>query len=174
MPVAFLDEVEENISSNILYITEGYFDAFAINSSFGDYCAIALFSKFDKYSLIQELVSAIPSETNIVILLDAYNKDSQIYFAIDRLYNKLKGYFANISMCLLKDHDPSYIFETQGPKELIKQIKANTISSSNYLKKRIMEKTNEKDEILENSISLPNFLVKLGRRRRETNGTDRK
>lgn len=174
MPVAFLDEVEENISSNTVYITEGYFDAFAINSSFGEYCAIALFSKFNKYSLIQELVNALPSETNIVITLDSYNKDEQIYFAIDRLYNKLKGNFTNINMCLLGDNDPSYIFETYGPEELIRQINSYTISASAYMKKRIIEKTYDKDDSIDNSISLPEFLVKLGQRRRETNDIDRK
>lgn len=161
-PVGFIDEVEENLSGDTVYISEGYFDALAINSSFGDYRAIAVFSKSNISKAIDNLYAIVASDTRIVIALDSPNKDLEIFSSIDQFYKKLKNYFQNISICILPDNDLSYIFTEYGPKELIKQLKEYTISSSDYIKKRLVSQSKVKvkrDDI--ETVQLPSFLLKM-------------
>lgn len=163
-PVAFIDEVEANWASDSVYITEGYFDALAINSSFGDYKAVAIFSKSNTSKIIDNFYSCISQESTIIITLDSASKDPAIYENIDQIYNKLKGYFQNINICLLPDHDPSYIFTKYGPKELIRQLENYTISSSQYLKKRLVERKEIKSPEIVETVKLPKFLLDLKKR----------
>ena len=163
-PIAFLDEIEENISSNILYITEGYFDSFAINSSFGEFCSIAILSKTGTNTFIEELKEIIPEETNIVIVLDSPNKDRDIFYSIDKLLQKLQENFQNISICLLKEEDPNYIFEKYGKTELINQLKECTINASAYIKKRLLNKKINNTEDDYDTIKLPSSLLRVKRR----------
>ena len=165
-PVAFIDEVEENISSDTIYITEGYFDALAINNSFNDYCAVAIFSKANVDKVIQNFYSIIPEDTKIVITLDSIAKDSEILSSIDLLYSRLQKYFHNIFVCMLPEHDPSYVFTEEGPRELIRQIMSSTISSKDYQKKRILLSRDNKSKSFSNDspLAIPDYLLRAKER----------
>ena len=173
-PIGFLDEVEENVSSNTIYITEGYFDAFSINTSMRNHCSLALLSKSKRQDTIAELCEAFPPETHFIITLDSAEKDEEIYTAIDRLYNNLKGYFENISICLLDSGDPNSIFMEEGPSALVKKLQENVISAGEYLKRRLLTSNKEKheDDNFE-TVELPIRLVKLAKKGRKKNDTRR-
>lgn len=161
-PVAFVDEIEENISTDTVYITEGYFDALAINSSFGDYRAIAIFSKSNTTKVIDNLYPIISPDTKIVITLDSPDKDPYIFDSIDSLYKKMKDYFQNVNICVLKKHDPSYIFTEYGPQELIRQLEESTISSVKYIKMRLLNQSDRKVNFNPvETVKLPRFLLEL-------------
>jgi hypothetical protein len=159
-PIAFIDEIEENISSNTVYVTEGYFDAFAINDSFLNYKSVAIFSKSNTSKVISNLTSAIDTETKVVLTLDSLEKDKNILENIDILSNRLKEYFHNVYVCLLQYGDPNYIYVNKGPEELISILNTYTYSYVDYFKKRLITKNSTPTVFKEkiDNISLPFFI----------------
>lgn len=132
-PIAFLDDVKDNNHISNIYVTEGYFDALAVNSCYNTSCAIAIFGKSDVQESINTLKKNIDQDKQLTLLLDSPRKDPLVGQAIDRLYSKLAGNFDAINICLLPEGDPSSIFESKGSAALSSAISNNTLSYAQYL-----------------------------------------
>ena len=72
--IGFLDDVVSNMTSNSLYITEGYFDAYAINYTFDNYVSICTFGTSKYKTTLSKLAQNVPFDTNIFLTMDSFEK----------------------------------------------------------------------------------------------------
>lgn len=129
--IGFLDEVINNMSSNDLYITEGYYDSYAINYAMTNYVSICTFGK-NKVKNIKRIVKYFPENTNIYITLDSIVKDPAIINDIYKMGDELSNYFTNMYVVNLNEGDPAEILEKNGPLYLKKSLKENIIPYAKY------------------------------------------
>lgn len=132
--IGFLDEVINNMSSNDLYITEGYYDSYAINYAMTNYVSICTFGK-NKVKNIKRIVKYFPENTNIYITLDSIVKDPAIINDTYKMGDELSKYFTNMYVVNLDEGDPAEILEKNGPLYLKKSLKENIIP---YVKYKIL------------------------------------
>ena len=132
--IGFLDEVISNMSSNDLYITEGYYDSYAINYAMSNYTSICTFGK-NKLNIIKKIVKYFPETTNVYITLDSIVKDPAIIKDIYRLGDELCKYFTNVYVINLNEGDPAEILEKYGSIYLKNYLKKNIIP---YIKYKIL------------------------------------
>lgn len=131
--IGFLDEVASNMSANDLYITEGYYDSYAINYAMTNYVSICIFGK-NKISDIKRIIKYFPADTNIYITLDSVAKDPNIIKDNIKIGNELSNYFTNIFIVNLIEGDPAEILEKYGSlylRNYLKQ-KQNIIPYTKY------------------------------------------
>ena len=133
--IGFFDEVANNLSINSLYISEGYFDSYAINYAYVNYVSICTFGKSNVTSTLNSLYKTFPTNTNIYLTFDSAKKDKEIYRTIMSFGKKLLDYFNNIYVVELPDHDPAEILEKSGSFELKKLLSDKVMP---YLKYRIL------------------------------------
>ena len=129
--IGFLDEVINNMSSNDLYITEGYYDSYAINYAMTNYVSICTFGK-NKVKNIKRIVKYFPENTNIYITLDSIVKDPAIINDTYKMGDELNKYFTNMYVVNLDEGDPAEILEKNGPLYLKKSLKENIIPYVKY------------------------------------------
>lgn len=129
--IGFLDEVTSNVTTNDLYITEGYFDAYSINYAMTNYVAVCIFGKNKKYT-IPKLPKYFSNDTNIYLTLDSITKDPNIIEDNLVLGEELSKYFTNVYIVDLKEGDPSDIMKTKGSLYLRKVLKNNVIPFIKY------------------------------------------
>ena len=131
-PIGFLDEVKENFTNNSLVITEGYFDAFAINYAFSNYISIALLGKNKITSILPIIENSFSYNTKVYIALDSIKKDKDI--TADNLFiaEKLIKTFPNTLICSLEDNDPSDILKEKGPLQLKESLLKNAMPFIKY------------------------------------------
>ena len=139
--IGFFDQVMGNFSSDSLYITEGYFDAYAINYSFNNYVSICSFGSNKVSSVVSELVKNFSEFTKIYLTLDSLNKDKNIYNHVFKFGNELKQYFPHLYVSVLPDSDPSEILHEKGPMFLKDLLKKSSVS---YLKYAVMNADKKK------------------------------
>ncbi len=121
-PVGFIDDVMSNITSNSLYITEGYFDSFAINYSMANYVSICTFGKGKINNIIKDISKNFSYDTTITLAFDSIKKDKDIYNSNIKFGDKLLKHFTKVYICELPDEDDfSDILKNKGPI-ILKQI----------------------------------------------------
>lgn len=130
--IGFLDDVVENMSSNKLYITEGYFDAYAINHTFANYVSICTFGTSKYNTTISSLANYLPRNTNVYLALDSPKKDNKISEVNIKFGKELIKYFSNVYVCTLEDGDPADILKEKGSIELRTQLEKNIIPFAKY------------------------------------------
>lgn len=113
-PIGFYDEVANNFNSNSLFITEGYFDAFAINYAFSNYVGIALLGKNKINSCLAKLEKNFACNTKIYVVLDSDNKDKEIIKDNIEISKKLMTIFPNVFICPLTEGDPASLLKEKG------------------------------------------------------------
>ncbi len=117
-PIGFFDDVLSNITSNTLYITEGYFDSFAINYSLANYVSICTFGKGKINNIIHDISQNFSYDTNVILTFDSIKKDKNIYESIVKFGEKLINILPKIHVCELPESDPSDILKNDGPIKL--------------------------------------------------------
>lgn len=115
---SFLDEVVSNPKTNVLYITEGYFDAYSVNKSMNDYVAISLLGKNLSKNGLEILKHNFTPFTKIKIVLDSIEKDKGNVESILNLSKRLQSYYPDTEIVVLKHSDPNDIFTSMGPDHL--------------------------------------------------------
>jgi DNA primase len=115
---SFLDEVVSNPKTNVLYITEGYFDAYSVNKSMNDYVAISLLGKNLSKNGLEILKHNFTPLTKIKIVLDSIEKDKGNVESILNLSKRLQSYYPDTEIVVLKHSDPNDIFTSMGPDHL--------------------------------------------------------
>jgi hypothetical protein len=141
--IGFLDEVVSNFSNNILYISEGYFDSYAINYVFANYVSICTFGKSNITSSVSELVKVFPTNTQIFLTLDSPKKDKEIYSSVMNFGKKLIENFPNVFVIELDEGDPAHLLAKYGALYLKKLLIENRIP---YLKYAIINSTKRKNK----------------------------
>lgn len=131
-PIGFIDDVIDNFSINELYITEGYFDAYAINYSMGNYVSIASMGKGKVDGIISVLSKYFPVNTKIYLTLDSIKKDKNIYENNIDFGTKLNKVFESVYIVNLPDGDPADILAQKGPVYLKRCLLNNSISLLKY------------------------------------------
>ena len=139
--IGFFDQVMSNFSSDSLYITEGYFDAYAINYSFANYVSICSFGSNKVSSVVNELVKNFSEFTKIYLTLDSPNKDKNIYNHVFKFGDELRQYFPHLHVSILPDSDPSEILHEKGPMFLKDVLNKSSVS---YLKYSIINRNKKK------------------------------
>lgn len=141
--IGFLDEVATNFSSNSLYISEGYFDSYAINYAFANYVSICTFGKGNVTGSMSELVKVFPTNTQIYLTLDSPKKDKEIYSSIMNFGKKLIENFSNVFVIELDESDPADLLAKYGALELKRLLLKNKVS---YLKYAILNSAKRKNK----------------------------
>jgi DNA primase len=130
--VGFYDEVLSNFSTNSIYITEGYFDSFAINYAFSDYVSISLLGKNKIKSVEPLFANNFSNNTKIYIALDSIEKDKEIINDNIKIGSLLLKIFPNIFVCSLKEGDPSEILKKYGSLYLKECLTKKSMSFIKY------------------------------------------
>lgn len=112
--IGFYDEVISNISTNSIYITEGYFDSLAINHAMSNYVSICTFGKGKIISVIEAMHEVFPNNTKIYLTFDSPVKDKDIIKQNISFGKKIIKYFPNLYIIELPDLDPSDVLAQQG------------------------------------------------------------
>lgn len=141
--IGFLDEVASNLSSNSLYISEGYFDSYAINYAFTNYVSICTFGKGNVAGSMSELTKTFPTNTQIYLTLDSPKKDKEIYSSIMNFGKKLIENFSNVFVIELEESDPADLLSKYGAIELKNLLLKNRTP---YLKYAILNSTKRKSK----------------------------
>jgi len=129
--IGFFDEVTNNLTTNSIYITEGYFDAYAINYAMSNYVSICTFGKA-KQSSILNIAKYFTPDTKIYLTLDSAKKDPDIVSDTIRFGKILEKYFSNISVVVLDDSDPADILAIHGPLYLKEILIKNAVPFIKY------------------------------------------
>lgn len=132
-PIGFFDEVTDNFSTNSVYITEGYFDSYAINYTFSNYVSICAFGKTKVSAVTELLKNKLPADTNIYLTLDSPKKDKAIYKSIIHLGKEIHHIFPNIYVIELADGDPAEVLSKNGSLYLRNQLTINKTPFLKYL-----------------------------------------
>lgn len=140
--IGFYDEVINNMSTNSIYLTEGYFDSYAINYAMGNYVSMCMFGKNKGKSVVNFISDKFPSNTKIYITLDSKKKDNDIYTSNRILGEHLIKYFPSVNIIELSDEDPSDILDKYG----VFKLKEELSKSTPYLKYAIMNSKIKKNK----------------------------
>lgn len=131
--IGFYDEVVNNISTNSLYITEGYFDSLAINYSMANFISICMFGKSKAKTVTDFIADKFPNNTNIYITLDSKVKDSNINKDIINIGKYLSKIYSNIFVVELSNEDPSDILNKYGAFALKKELSKKVTPFLKYI-----------------------------------------
>lgn len=112
--IGFFDEVSSNISTNSIYLTEGYWDAYAINYAMSNYVSMCMFGKGKIKNVIEYISGAFSRGTNIYITLDSKNKDKKIVENILDVGDCVVQYFPNTYVVELSNEDPNDVLNNYG------------------------------------------------------------
>lgn len=120
--IGFYDDVINNMATNSIYLTEGYFDSFAINYAMSNYVSMCMFGKNKGKSIADFIAGKFPSNTKIYITFDSKKKDNEIYNANRLLGQHLIKYFPNVNIIELSNEDPSDILDKYGVFKLQQEL----------------------------------------------------
>lgn len=123
MNIGFYDNVISNISNNSVYITEGYFDSYAINHAMSNYVSVCAFGKSKVVSVAEKLAMDLPSNTKVYLTLDSIKKDNKIAKDNIKYGKKISKIFSDLYIIELPDSDPADILQTKGSLELKRVLK---------------------------------------------------
>ena len=137
--IGFFDDVVSNTSSNSIYITEGYFDSYAINYAMGSAMSICTFGKGKSVNVIQELAKYFPIDTKIYLTLDSANKDKDIIKNNISYGKKIQKTFQNLFIVELPNSDPADILANEGSMRLFNILKDYTIPFVKYAVKYVFK-----------------------------------
>ena len=129
--LGFFDEIINNMSNNCLYITEGYFDAYAINFALSNFVATCTFGK-TKIGSIRKISKYLTTSAKIMIVLDSVKADLNIVNDIIKFGNTLSKSFENIYVIQLPYGDPAEYVEKNGSIALKEVLKTNSIPFTKY------------------------------------------
>lgn len=130
--IGFFDDALDCYGNNCIYITEGYFDAYAINYSMCNYVAISSMGKGKRDCVVQALATYFPASTKIYLALDSVEKDKEIYYSNIDFGKKLITSFESVYVINLPDSDPADILAKNGSLYLKKCLEDNTIPFLKY------------------------------------------
>ncbi len=131
--IGFYDDVVTDFTNNSLYVTEGYFDAFAINYSFSCYNSICLFGKNKMKTNLKLLANSLPSNTKVHIVLDSFKKDKTIIKDSLQIGELMIQYFPYTNICELKDdNDPADMLKNNGPIYVKEKLTKSSIPFMKY------------------------------------------
>lgn len=130
--VAFIDDVLSNFTTNEMYITEGYFDSFAINYAMSNYVSICAFGKGKVGGICETLSENFSSNMKVYLTLDSVEKDKDIIISNIKCGKKISKYFPNLYIIELPEEDPADILKNSGPMKLKKILKDNAIPFLKY------------------------------------------
>jgi hypothetical protein len=112
--IGFFDDVISNVYTDSIYITEGYFDSYAINYAIGNAVSICAFGKGKVISVIKELAKYFSPDTKIYLTLDSAKKDKDIIKNNIMYGKKIQKTFQNLFVVELPDSDPADILKNNG------------------------------------------------------------
>lgn len=138
--IGFYDDVISNMSSNEVYITEGYFDSYAINYAMSNYVSVCAFGKSKVASVAAKLITDLPTDTKIYLTLDSVEKDRKIVEANVKYGKQILKYFPNLYIIELPDSDPAEILNTKGPLELKNELNTHVTPFIKYSIKHALNK----------------------------------
>jgi len=126
---SFLDSVTSNPKTNILYLVEGYFDAYSVNKAMGDYVAVSLLGKNLSENGLKILKLNFSPFTQIRILLDSIEKDKGNVESIIKITSRIQKVYPDTKIVMLPNSDPNDIHTSKGEDYLRKLIKTQTNNS---------------------------------------------
>ena len=138
--IAFYDEVISNINTNSIYITEGYFDSYAINRAMNNYVSICAFGKGKIMSVINDMVDKFPINTTIYLTFDSQVKDKNIVKENITFGKKIIKKFPNLYIVELPDSDPAEILAKNGVTKLKKTLIDYSIPFLKYYVKHSLDR----------------------------------